>query len=180
MTIGAIGFQREGKTLTLVAHALLFQQYCWQELGMVVQIYCNFPCSFDYIHFENWEELRDIKDAIVIFDEIDTAIDSRNTKSKDQLRFTHWFKQNGKRGITLMYTAQMFSLVELRVRQQTDYVFECQKDFVNGYLIQRLWDKRSVPELEGSILRRRYINTKPSVFYGLYNSFAIVQTTLKD
>lgn len=179
MTKGFVGNQRAGKTLSAIMEALEYQEKVERDYQIPTSIYANFPCNFQYIAFEDWQELLEIKNAIVIFDEIDTAIDSRNFKSKDQMRFTHWFKQNGKKGITLLYTAQKFDLVEKRVREQTEFVLKCAKNYITGKLHRELLDMRGVSDIEMSTVIKNDVIHDPVAWYDLFNSFAVVKTTLK-
>lgn len=173
------GNQRNGKTLGAVQWALLMQEMLWNFYRLRSEIYANFPCTFQGWQFDTWEDLVGVDNGIILFDEIDTAVDSRNFKSEDQTKFTHWFKQLGKRGNNFLYTAQRDNLVEKRVREQTDFIVKCTKNWLTGLLEQEWLDSQAGQEPERLIPIRKYVNYQPSVFYSLYDSFALVKTTMK-
>jgi len=173
------GNMRNGKTLGMVQWGLLFRLATIAVYKIPTRIYVNFPVSFPATRFENWRELETAKNAIIMFDEIDTAIDSRNFKSEDQQEMTHLFKQMGKLGNTFMYTSQRDHMVEKRIREQTDFVIKCQKSWTSGRLIQQWYDSQCGQTIEEWIPLHRYVNTAPHEFYKLYDSFAVVKSTLK-
>jgi len=173
------GNMRNGKTLGMVQWGLLLQELTLLLYQIKTDIYVNFPVSFPAIKFENWRELKKAQNSIILFDEIDTAIDSRNFKSEDQQEMTHLFKQMGKLGNTFMYTSQRDHMVEKRIREQTDFIIKCVKSWTTGKLVQQWLDSQAGQEPEKLIPMAKYTNHNPAAFYKLYDSFALVKTTLK-
>lgn len=173
------GNMRNGKTLGMVQWGLLFQELAQKIYGLKTEIWANFPVVFEAKQFENWIELKRAKNAIILFDEIDTAIDSRNFKSEDQQEMTHLFKQMGKLGNTFMYTSQRDHMVEKRIREQTDFIIKCVKSWTTGKLIQQWFDSQAGQEPDKLIQMVKYTNHNPAIFYQFYDSFAVVKSTLK-
>lgn len=171
MIIGMVGNQRAGKTLGAVAWLRFFAALAGQPV--ISNTFLNFP----HTTFKNWRELLKFKNGIVLFDEIDTAIDSRNFKAADQLEFTHFFKQLGKNGITLFYTTQRMHMVEKRVREQTDWTVMCHKNWLSGRLTERWYDTQA--GAEQAILVRTYSLQNPQEIYKMYDSFKPIETTMK-
>lgn len=165
------GNMRGGKTLNATAWAVTLSALTGQT------IYANYHINWPwFVFFEKWRDLSNVTDSLIIVDEIATMVDSRNYKSKDQMYFTHLFAQMGKKGNTFFYTSQRDHMVEKRVKDQTDYVIKCWKDWVNGTLNQEWFDtQRSVDEPV-------YINTlimeKPQVIYPLYDTYEVVSSQL--
>jgi len=185
MIFGAVGNQRAGKTLGCVAWVLFFQtqsQYRRWNGSIIIDppqpISTNLEVFWANHHFSDWRQMMKITpdNSIILFDEIDTAIDSRNFKSEDQIAFTHWFKQLGKRGITFFYTTQRLHMVEKRVREQTDYLFHCRKNWLNGKLTEEWFDTQA--GVEAAIPITKFNLEKPERIYKLYNSFQTVATTM--
>lgn len=173
MIFGAVGNQRSGKTLGTVSWVRWLSELSDQP------VYSNTPLQFPHKIFREWTDLKNIENALILYDEIDTAIDSRNFKSEDQNKFTHWFKQLGKRGLTLFYTTQRLHMVEKRVREQTDYILSCHKDWSTGQLTQTWFDTQA--GIESARLIRTYqldlqLITK---VYIMYNTYQTIDTTMK-
>lgn len=148
----------------------------WLQEQTQQPIYSNIPkMAGNARYFEKWRDLKKVENAIVLFDEIDTTADSRNFKSYDQIFFTHLFKQMGKKGLTFMYTSQRSHMVEKRIRDQTDYVIKTSKNWLTGK-IKYDWFDCQTNEFGTHV--KTYLLTKPSVFYEMYDSFAIVESQM--
>jgi len=98
------GNMRGGKTMSMTMMA------CFLSNIFEIPVYANYSLSSDWFplarRFETWRDLRNVRDSIICFDEINTSLDSRNFKSKDQIEFTHVFQQQGKMGNTFRYSVQ--------------------------------------------------------------------------
>lgn len=172
MIFAHVGNQGAGKTLGSVVYVKRLSEITGQ------QIVSNAYLNFSYIYFEDWRQMVEVapNNSIILFDEIDTAIDARNFKSVDQILFTHWFKQLRKRGITFFYTCQRIKNVDVRVRDLTDYVAECEKDW--------LWNKLSVKWFDTQAgLERALFIKKVNVHdhfrvFPLFDSFKIIKSTM--
>jgi len=174
MKMAYIGNQGHGKSLGAVAKTLILAELT--NARIVSNIVLKSP---RYIPFTEWRELETMRNVIILFDEIATAVDSRNFKSGDQMEFTHFFAQLRKRGNTFIYTAQRFNLVEKRIREQTDYVIECVKVYHNKhwYLYQDLYDTQQ--GVERAKFLGRYHVAFPHYIYSQYDTLETVETTLK-
>lgn len=139
-------------------------------------IVANFNPLGNSLYFDNWKTLKDIKNSIILFDELGTSIDSRNFKSEDQINFTHIFSQLAKKGNTFLYSAQRLNLVDKRVRDQTDYLILCNKDWNTGILSQTWLDTQQ--GMIGARFIGEYIIHDPAPFYDLYDGFEFVKTTM--
>lgn len=166
------GNMRSGKSLGMTAWGVLLSHMTGQTL------YANYSIQHkNFRKFFNWHALEGVKNSIILFDEIGTAIDSRNYKSRDQAEFTHLFAQMGKLGNTLMYTTQRMHLVEKRVRDNTDYIINCIKLWPTESLVQEWFDTQSSVETPTHI--RTYSLKNPQPLYKLYDSFEVVKTNMK-
>lgn len=136
------------------------------------------PFNFVYRQFASWEQLSTLKNCIILFDEIGTAIDSRNFKSDSQVRFTHFFAQLAKGDNTLIYTTQRHRLVDLRVREQVDILIRCRKDISTGQIHQKWYDCRE--DVEFPLFVDEKIISTPQVFYSAYDRWTRVQTSVNN
>lgn len=163
---------REGKTLGMTAFGIV--------MGVttgVTPIFSNYHIKYpNFNYFERWKELKNVENSIILYDELGTSFDSRNYKSEDQMVFTHLFSQMGKKGNTLLYTTQRDHQIEKRVREQTDYVIECSKDWSSGYMKQIWFNTQRGRE------SAEYINTflilEPELFYEYYNTYEVIKTQI--
>jgi len=160
-----------GKTLSMMGYALLLAAQTDQD------VHANFHLNVERTHYyERWRELENVENAIVLFDELDKTADARMWKSKEQIYFTHLFTQFRKKGVTFMYSSQRVRQVEVRVRENSDYVCECAKIYTKNLIINQWWDTQRGQELP--IKKRRLVNTDPSRLYDFYDSFEVVKSHL--
>lgn len=173
MIVGHVGNQGAGKTLGSVMWAYYF------SFLTGAPIVTNVEMSIYHLHFFDWHDMVELApdNSIILFDEIDTAIDSRNFKSTDQIAFTHWFKQLRKRGITFFYNCQRLDMVEMRVRKQTDYVVMCRKNWLWNKLKADWYDTQS--GLENAFLVKSFNLDMHQRAYSLYDSFKTIKTTMQ-
>lgn len=170
MIIGGFGNMRAGKTLGITALGVFLGTLTKQT------IYANYHLNIEnYVYFQKWNELKNVRNSVILFDEIHTAMDSRNTKSSDQIYFTHLFSQMGKFGNTLLYTSQRFNAVEKRIRENTDFFFWATRHWPGSKLSQTWWDARESTETPKKL--NTYI-LRPEPLYGLYNTYEKVESTV--
>lgn len=67
-----------------------------------------------------------LHDATIILDEIQEGADSREIFKSGNKQITKLATQLRKRKLTLYYTTQVITMVDKRMRQQTDYLVECE------------------------------------------------------
>jgi len=174
MIVRFSGNMRGGKTLAMSMYGLMFAEMTDQPI--VANYHLN-SSTVDIHRFSTWEDLEKYSNCIILFDEINTAMDSRNFKSEDQIKFSHFFQQIGKLGITFFYTAQREHSVEKRIRDQTDYMVECRRLWPTQALEYEWYDtQRSV---EDPIYIGKMLLSNPVPFYSLYDSFEVVRRTMK-
>ena len=95
------------------------------------KIYANyhlFGIPYEYITLEKVAELPTwLHNATIILDEIQEGADSREIFKKGNKSLTKLATQLRKRQLTLYYTTQVFTMADKRIREQTDYIVECEK-----------------------------------------------------
>lgn len=165
------GNQREGKSLGATALGIYLAR-----LAGNIPVVANYHITQyqPFLYFQKPSELENIYNSVIIYDELGTSADARTWNSQQQVKFTHVFAQMGKRGNTLIFTAQRIGLVELRVRQQTDIVIECQKNYLTGTLTQ-IWSNTQRGR-ERARLIGKYIVAKPESIYSYYDTYEIIET----
>lgn len=132
-------------------------------------IYANYGLKgAQRIH--NTKELWEMKQGIFCFDEIWITMDSRNWGNNVEL--THWVNQTRKKGLLVLYTTQHINQVEMRIRKGTDILIYCQRK--KGKMSLQFIDYQYMQ------LGRRYFLKDPKKFYGLYDTFEVVDVLKKE
>lgn len=173
------GNQRAGKGIGATSYALFLALQAYRIRGVFPRIFSNYHFNlYPYFrYFTDWKELENVRNAIVVYDEIGGSQDARLYNSKSQILFTNVFNQMGKMGNVFIYTCQREFQVEKRVREQTDYVIECTKDHLTGVLTQDWLDVQRGRETTKAI--GRYVLPFPKRVYPHYNTFEVVTSQAK-
>jgi len=173
------GNQRAGKGIGATSYALFLALQAYRLRGVFPRIFSNYHFNlYPYFrYFTDWKELENVRNAIVVYDEIGGSQDARLYNSKSQILFTNVFNQMGKMGNVFIYTCQREFQVEKRVREQTDYVIECTKDHLTGVLTQDWLDVQRGRETPKAI--GRYVLPFPKRVYAHYNTFEVVTSQAK-
>jgi hypothetical protein len=164
MILGFIGELGAGKTL----NAVLWSQYLKKLSGDKLDIYANFHI-FNAKRFRSVDELLNISNAIIVYDEIHTDINSRIWWKNNEI--INYFLQLRKRNNFLIFTTQNIKQVDVRLRNITNFLFYCLK---RGYKI-----KVYIFDFQNNILKNHYYldlrELKEMNFFKLYNTFEIVK-----
>lgn len=113
------GSRGKGKTLTMVKDALKFYQLGYDVYSNLNLKFGMYIPSSDVIGLDNFSNL---KNCVLVIDEIELFFDSRMFKNKDNINFSKFLQQIRKRNIIILCTAQYVNLIDLRIRQQLDIV----------------------------------------------------------
>ena len=117
-----LGARGSGKTLFMTSLA-----YAYHKEGK--KIYANYhliDIPYKHITFEELAALpAELNDAIVLLDEIQIGADAYEVFKKSNKMITVFATQLRKRKITLYYSTQVFTMVTKRLRQQTNYIIQC-------------------------------------------------------
>jgi len=117
--VGAYGYQRSGKTL--IAYMLADEYY---HKGC--EVYTN-------MEVEGWKKINSLTDIpfnykpkVLLLDEVYYFMDSRNWKNNTDASI--FFNTIGKQNILLLLTAISPDMVEMRLREQHNYMFLVKSD----------------------------------------------------
>ena len=121
MIIAFTGSLGSGKTLLM---AYLLHEF--QKIDRT--ILANFKLSFPYkqITFEDIENFKP-NNCCLGLDELEIWLDCRSSMSKQNRIISYFILQTRKRYVDLFFTTQTFDQVEYRLRNQTNYVIDCEK-----------------------------------------------------
>jgi hypothetical protein len=113
------GSRGKGKTLTMVKDAYKYHLAGFKVLGNLNLTFGSYISSSDVVNLNHRSDLRD---CVLVIDEIELFFDSRNFSKQENKTFSHFLQQVRKRNIIILCTAQYTGLVDLRIRQQLDVV----------------------------------------------------------
>ena len=115
------GEQGTGKSTILT-----YKLYKAYNLGW--DIFCNYYVDFPHLpiamtHFENLRS-DDLVNACVGIDEAENIVDSRTSLAKANRLIVSWIYQSRKRNIDLYLCNHLLTALDLRIRQEANYVIE--------------------------------------------------------
>jgi hypothetical protein len=164
MILGFIGELGAGKTL----NAVLWSEYLKKLSQDKIDIYSNFYI-FNSKRFSSVNELLNISNAVIVYDEIHSDINSRIWwQNTDIINF---FLQLRKRNNFLIFTTQNIKQVDVRLRNITNFLFYClkNKNKIKVYIF----------DFQNNILKNNYYldlkELKENNFFNLYNTFEVVK-----
>ena len=150
--VGAYGYQRSGKTL--IAYMMADEYY-----RMGCEVYSN-------MEVEGWNKINSLTDIpfnykpkVLLLDEVYYFMDSRNWKSNTDASI--FFNTIGKQNILLLLTAISPDMVEMRLRDQHNYMIlvKSDKHFIYYKLldvVRRRQREFMLPKTDDLFKRLRY------------------------
>ena len=169
------GRRGAGKTLTMVKDALNFYNKGWD-------IYSNFDIGIPYKKITNdtiinMNENPNIKNCVLLIDEIQTIIDSRRSMRKENLNFSYFVQQIRKRNIILLCTTQFTRTTDVRLREHTDVVVKPRIYQEYPVVEAKYYDLTSEEDM--GYIDERIIIYNPQPLFNLYDTNEIKEN-VKD
>lgn len=165
--IGFWGFMGSGKTLNMTKWGILFSEITGRPL------YANYHINHpNFKFFSDFQELEQVRHAIILYDEIHVDLDSRGWDKKRQQAFTHWFTQTRKMYCSFFYATQSIDQLEKRVRNNTQYLFWCTKN-KRGELKEILLNVQL--GMQQTIKINERTMSKPYLLYPFYDTTEIIK-----
>lgn len=170
LVIGWFGRMGSGKTMNMTKWAIMFSEKSGK------QIYSNYHINHKNAHyFKKYQELENVRNAIICYDEIHVDQDSRNWDSKSQQKFSHWVTQTRKMYNSFFYTSQTLDQLEKRIRNNTLYVFFCSKNRYKNEMYEDLYDTQM--GFGSSVYLKRFVFNKPWLLFNYYNTRELIHET---
>jgi len=161
MISGIFGNLGEGKTL-------LASYLAYKEAKKGRTVYANFGLPFAE-RLDTILRLKEVKNAFVVIDDIIPFLDSRQSQKNV---FMSWIlNQSRKRDVDIVYTSQVLSAVDLRLRLLTNLIFQTHLISFPVFLIE-------VFDCEGNLITSFKIKYEPEI-YQLYDTYEIVEQKIK-
>jgi len=172
MIIGIIGEMGSGKTLSAVYLASILKNKGYYIISNMK----NFKLNNDLLYNpEMLKELNPNKKYLIIIDEIYVYADSRRSTSKKNLLLSYLLFQSRKRNLDIIYTAQKFTSIDVRIRNLTDlFILTYYYGIINDYILLQ-WDISKNVEQNKFITPEKTIKLKlnPKIFK-LYDTYEII------
>lgn len=161
LIIGFFGGLGAGKTLAMTA----FAYRAAQALG--VDVWANYDAR-DFVRIENLHQLFNARSVVLAIDEIHAAlIDARSYKSNRSVMITHWIDLIRKDDCMLLYTAQSFRRVDVRLRDLTNYLMFCNFDPSRSRVKVEVFEQ----SYSGAVVRQvGYLSIDARFYFGLYDT----------
>ena len=172
MIIGIIGEMGSGKTLSAVYLASILKNKGY----FIISNMKNFLLNDNLLtNPDMLKELDAKKKYLIIIDEIYVYADSRRSASKKNLLLSYLIFQSRKRNLDIIYTAQKFTSVDIRIRKLTDlFILPHYYGIIDNYILLQ-WDMAKNVEQDKYITPDKKIKLKlnPKIFK-LYDTYEII------
>jgi len=165
------GRKGSGKTLLAVQHA--YEAYLEKRV-----VYSNIKLNFPHKALTQ-DMIKDIMkqeylhDAFLLIDELHTITDSRRSMRKHNIDWGYFFTQSRKRDVDLVATTQFIGQVDVRYRNNCDYLIECNKIFLRGKHLRRFVIANKWWRPDGELVYTKLLK-EPHVYYKLYDTNELV------
>jgi len=170
MMIGFIGRMGQGKTLSMTVLGC----YLAHKTGSNI-------VSRHHINIAGASQIKEVKDiwatgrTVLMWDEIWIDVDSRDYKNNiDLSRFAMFTR---KKEIIMMYSAQHFSQVEMRIRNATDLLISCEKIIRRDRRTGKKRKSHRLTIIDGHTQKiyKTLTISHPEKFYRLYDTNEIIE-----
>jgi hypothetical protein len=161
--VGVFGALRSGKTLMACRLAVCLAR----SLGL--DLVSNIPVT-GARRAATLDDLASLRGAVLVWDEVQVSLDSREWASDDARRLTRDMILWGKRGIVCVYTSPSFATVDVRLRRLTQYVYVTAGRYRrNGadYAVYR-WHEH--PYADDVLVERYRFALRLDTWYGIYDT----------
>ena len=153
-----------GKTLLMVFFAFLSNR----------EIYSNFKIYLDRYKPLEITDLLELKDNIdVLIDEGYTWLESRTSGSILNRYLSYIVLQSRKRTIDIIISAQMFSSLDIRFREQCDLIIKCKKIIKGKKIIGFRYEFLFV---ESNLIKKVFFDIKyAKKYFDWYDTYQVIE-----
>jgi len=114
-----IGKKGSGKTLSATMIAYTYYKL-YSSKGY--SVYANYELAFPFIPIKKISTIKNAQKGLLIVDEAYQLVDSRRASSAKNVLITTLLSKARKMGIRVLFLAQYFSTVDIRIRNDADWV----------------------------------------------------------
>jgi len=161
--VGVFGALRSGKTLMACRLGVTLAR----SLGL--DLVSNIPVV-GARRVAALDDLAALRGAVLIWDEVQVSLDSREWASDDARRLTRDMILWGKRGIVCVYTSPSFATVDVRLRRLTQYVYVTAGRFRRSGVDYAVYRWHEHPYADDVLVERYRFALRLSDWYGVYDT----------
>jgi hypothetical protein len=161
--VGIFGALRSGKTLMACRLGVTLAR----SLGL--DLTANIPVR-GARRIATLDDLADLRGAVLIWDEVQVSLDSREWASEAARGLTRDMILWGKRGIVCVYTSPGFSTVDVRLRRLTQYVYVTAGRFRRAGVDYAVYRWHEHPYADDVLQERYRFALRLSDWYGVYDT----------
>jgi len=161
--VGVFGALRSGKTLMACRLAVCLAR----SLGL--DLVSNIPVT-GARRAATLDDLASLRGAVLVWDEVQVSLDSREWASDDARRLTRDMILWGKRGIVCVYTSPSFATVDVRLRRLTQYVYVTAGRFRRSGADYAVYRWHEHPYADDALVERYRFALRLSDWYGIYDT----------
>lgn len=166
---------RKGSGKTLLAVKLAYESFL-EHRDVYSNIKLEFPhtpLTFDMIQTIMKQEC--LQNAFLLIDEIHTIADSRRSMSKQNVSWSYFFTQSRKRGVDIVATTQYVGQVDLRYRNNCEYLIKVEKIIIptEDIAVRKFINSMTWYEPDGKVRCVKYLKN-PEKYFKLYDTMEII------
>jgi len=161
--IGVFGALRSGKTLMACRLGVVLAR----SLGL--DLVSNIPVR-GARRVATLDDLASLRGAVLVWDEVQVSLDSREWASDDARRLTRDMILWGKRGIVCVYTSPSFATVDVRLRRLTQYVYVTAGRYRRAGADYAVYRWHEHPYADDALRERYQFALRLDPWYGVYDT----------
>ena len=161
--IGVFGALRSGKTLMACRLGLVLARSL--GLGLV----SNIPVA-GARRIATLDDLASLRGAVLIWDEVQVSLDSREWASDAARCLTRDMILWGKRGVICVYTSPSFATVDVRLRRLTQYVYVTAGRYRRSGADYAIYRWHEHPYADDVLVERYRFALRLDTWYGVYDT----------
>jgi hypothetical protein len=165
MIYSLIGRQGEGKTVSSIFVAKLLSQL----LDLPIHTNIKRIEGVNTPQIRSFTQLNRLRNCVVLLDELHHDLDAR--KFKENAQRTQWASHIRKYKQILVYNSQQFKKIDLRLRDETYYVVNCQNTGTDLYTLTFYDAERYEMNLFVPIIR---FTVGLKALYSMYDTMEVV------
>jgi len=161
--VGVFGALRSGKTL------MACRLGCSLARSLGLDLVSNIPVA-GARRVATLDDLAALRGAVLIWDEVQVSLDSREWASDDARRLTRDMILWGKRGVLCVYTSPSFQTVDVRLRRLTQYVYVTAGRFRRSGVDYAVYRWHEHPYADDALVERYRFALRLDAWYGVYDT----------
>jgi len=161
--VGIFGALRSGKTLMACRLGVTLAR----TLGL--DLVSNIPVA-GARRVSTLDDLASLRGAVLVWDEVQVSLDSREWASDDARRLTRDMILWGKRGVVCIYTSPAFQTVDVRLRRLTQYVYVTAGRYRRSGADYAVYRWHEHPYADDALVERYRFALRLDAWYGVYDT----------